>query len=70
MPAIGPRCHELRINDPAGTCRIMYRIDRDAVIILDVFIKKTRQTPGAVIDACARRLRDYDRLTGAEEMER
>ena len=70
MPAIGPRCHELRINDPAGTFRIMYRADSDAVIILDVFIKKARQTPTSVIEACTRRLRDYDRLTGAEEMER
>lgn len=70
MSAIGPRCHELRINDPAGTFRIMYRTDSDAIIILDVFMKKTRQTPRSVIDACARRLRDYDRLTGAEEMER
>ena len=48
----------------------MYRADSDAVIILDVFIKKTRQTPTSVIEACTRRLRDYDRLTGAEEMER
>lgn len=62
MPAIGPRCHELRINDPAGAFRIMYRADPDAVIILEVFSKKTKQTPRSVIDACKRRLRDYDWL--------
>ena len=64
MPAIGPRCHELRINDAAATFRIMYRADPDAVVILEVFSKKTPRTPGYVIDACKRRLREYDRLTG------
>lgn len=64
MPTIGPRCHELRINDVAGTFRILYRADPDAVVILEVFSKKTKQTPRSVIDACKRRLRDYDRLAG------
>jgi phage-related protein len=67
MPMIGPRCHELRINDAATTFRIMYRLDPDAVIILEVFSKQTRQTPTSVIEACQRRLRDYDRLVRAEE---
>ena len=40
------------------------------MIILEVFSKKTKQTPTSVIEACTRRLRDYDRLIGAEEMER
>ena len=66
MPAIGSRCHELRINDAAATFRIMYRADPDAVVILEVFSKKTTRTPGPVIDACKRRLREYDRLTGEE----
>ena len=64
MPAIGPRCHELRINDSAATFRIMYRADPDAVVILEVFSKKTQQTPRTVIKACKCRLREYDRLTG------
>jgi phage-related protein len=70
MPAIGPRCHELRINDVAGTFRILYRADPDAVVILEVFRKKTKQTPRSVIDACKRRLRDYDRLAGDKETAR
>ncbi len=70
MPAIGPRCHELRINDAAATFRIMYRADPDAVVILEVFNKKTRQTPKTVIEACKLRLRDYDRLTGKREGEK
>lgn len=60
MPVIGPRCHELRIQDQAGTWRLMYRIDPDAVVIADVFAKKTAATPRAVIAVCKRRLRDYD----------
>jgi phage-related protein len=62
MPAIGPRCHELRINDGASTFRIMYRADTDAVVILDVLKKKTEQTPQSVIETCRHRLRTYDQL--------
>jgi phage-related protein len=65
MPAVGPRCHELRINDQAGTFRIVYRTDPDAIVVLEVFGKKTPQTPGTVIEACKRRLREYDRLVSA-----
>lgn len=64
MPAVGPRCHELRINDQAGTFRIMYRADPDAIVVLEVFGKKTPQTPRTVIEACKRRAREYDRLVG------
>jgi phage-related protein len=60
MPRIGPRCHELRIVDQGVTWRIVYRADPDAVILLEVFSKKQQQTPQAVIDACRRRLREYD----------
>jgi phage-related protein len=60
MPSIGSRCHELRINDERADWRIIYRIDSDAIVILAVFSKKSRTTPKAVIDACKKRLRDYD----------
>ena len=60
MSAIGARCHELRIIDSNKVWRIIYRIDRDAVVIVGVFEKKTQKTPKRVIDACKRRLRDYD----------
>lgn len=60
MPTIGPRCHELRINDADQTWRIVYRIDRDAIVIADVFSKKTRQTPDTVIKTCQKRLKEYD----------
>ena len=60
MPAIGPRCHELRVVDQQVTWRIVYRVDPDAIVIAEVFAKKTNQTPSAVIGACQRRLREYD----------
>jgi phage-related protein len=60
MPVLGVRCHELRIQDAGITWRLIYRTDPDAVVILDVFAKKTRTTPRDVIDRCKRRLRDYD----------
>lgn len=41
----------------------MYRVDDDAVLVADVFAKKTQATPKSVIAACKRRLRDYDAIT-------
>jgi len=60
MPSIGPRCHELRINDATASWRIIYRLETDAIVILEVFSKKSRQTPRSVIDACKRRIKEYD----------
>jgi phage-related protein len=60
MPSIGSRCHELRINDMRATWRVVYRIDPDAIIILEVFSKKSRETPKAVIEEGKKRLKDYD----------
>ena len=60
MPTIGPRCHELRVPDAQVTWRIIYRLDPDAVVLADVFAKKTQATPKQVITACQRRLRQYD----------
>ena len=60
MPTIGPRCHELRINDERVTWRIIYRLDADAIVIAEVFSKQTTATPAGVIEAAQRRLREYD----------
>ena len=60
MPSFGSRCHELRINDENKTWRIVYRIDDDAIIILDVFDKKSQKTPKEVVDNCKRRIQLYD----------
>jgi phage-related protein len=63
MPTIGKQCHELRINDQDKTWRVIYRIDEDAIIILEVFAKKTNATAQKVIDVCKERLRRYDDAT-------
>ena len=60
MPAIGPRCHELRITDASVKWRIVYRVDEDAIVIAEVFRKKTRTTPKNVLEICRDRLRRYD----------
>ena len=60
MPTIGARCHELRVVDAEATWRIVYRVDPDAILIAEVFAKKSAKTPAAVLDACRRRLKEYD----------
>jgi phage-related protein len=64
MSEIGPRCHELRVKDSGAEWRIVYRADPDAVLVLDVFTKKTRETPASVLQNCRRRLRNYDAKAG------
>ncbi|HEV2844707.1 MAG TPA: type II toxin-antitoxin system RelE/ParE family toxin [Thermoanaerobaculia bacterium] len=60
MPCIGPRCHELRISDGPIDWRVFYRIDPDAVLVVEVLKKQTQATPKTVIDQCKRRLAEYD----------
>lgn len=60
LPNVGPSCGALRVRDAGHNWRIMYRIDSDAVLILEVYAKKTRTIPKAVIDQCKKRLKDYD----------
>jgi len=60
MPIIGVHCHELRIRDVDNNWRIIYRIDDDAILIVEVFNKTTRATPENVIENCKKRLSKYD----------
>lgn len=60
MPVIGADCHELRITDAGANWRVIYRIDPDAVVLLEVFSKKDRKTPLAVVKVCRKRLKEYD----------
>jgi len=60
MPSVGPRCHEIRIVDENRQWRVVYRIDADAVLVLDVFPKTTRKTPDRVIATCKERCKAYD----------
>ena len=59
MPSIGPGCHELRVVDESQNWRIVYFLAEDAVVVLEVFAKKTGKTPARVIETCRRRLRAY-----------
>lgn len=60
MPTIGARCRELRVNDGDQSWRVVCRVDSDAIVIVEMFSKKTRTTPKSVIDTCKGRLRRYD----------
>jgi phage-related protein len=64
MPSVGPRCHELRIRDRGHAWRIVYRLDEDGVVIVEVFEKKSRRTPSVVLGICRERLRRYDAISG------
>lgn len=59
MPGIGKACHELRIRDANKIWRIVYHVDTEAIVILEVFAKTTQQTPKSVIDTCKARLKLY-----------
>jgi len=61
MPSIGAHCHELRIRDAQKNWRIIYRIDEDAILILEVFYKTIRTTPTGIIDTCQKRLNKYEK---------
>jgi phage-related protein len=67
MPSLGRRCHELRILDDSGAWRIIYRLDADAVVIVDVFSKKSPQTPKNVVASVKQRLQAYDRISGGKD---
>ena len=63
MPVIGRKCHELRIPDETKPWRVVYHLADDAVVILEVFEKRTRKTPPAVIATCQQRLNRYRAVT-------
>ena len=66
MPVLGARCGELRVLDAALVWRILYRLDPDAVVIVDVFAKKTEATPATILATGRQRLRQYDQITRSE----
>ena len=60
LPSVGARCGALRIRDGGHNWRIVYRLDSDAILILEVYAKKTRKIPVEIIDRCQARMRRYD----------
>lgn len=65
LPGIGTRCHELRVRDKDKNWRLIYRVDEDRILIVEVFDKTTPQIPDAVMDICRKRLGEYDRAKSA-----
>lgn len=65
MPEVGPRIHELRVKDRESNLnwRILYRIDSDAIFVIEWFAKKSQKTPKAVIANCRSRVERYDRAS-------
>src|SRR5207302_1264902 len=47
MPRVGSGCHELRVGDFEINVewRVMYYVDENAVVVLEVWKKGSRQTP-------------------------
>ena len=69
MPAIGAQCHELRITGKNQTWRIVYHF-MQAVVILDVFSKKTATKPAETLAVCRKRLFMYLRVASDKERDR
>jgi phage-related protein len=69
MPSIGSGCHELRVDDVEmrKTWRIIYKIKEDAIVIGEVFEKKTQKTPQNIIEVSKRRFRLYDLAVGDKD---
>lgn len=67
MPEIEGRCHELRVKDGSHDWRVVYAVERDAILILEVFGKDSKKTSKQVKDVCRKRVREYRRLMREEE---
>jgi phage-related protein len=65
LPSLGPRCGALRVRDAVHSWRIVYRIDNDVVLVVEVYAKKTRKIPKEVIARCQQRLKEYDEIVRA-----
>ena len=70
LPDVGRRCGALRIRDAEHNWRIMYRIDADAILVVEVYPKKTRKIPDEVISRCQQRLKQYDAVVRAAKKKR
>lgn len=69
LPEIGPGCGALRVRDAGQNWRIMYCIHSDAILVLDVYAKKTRRIPDQVFERCRSRLQRFEDAAGHEDGE-
>ncbi len=63
--SIGKDCYELIFRDSNSSWRIIYRIDPDLILLLDMFQKTTQKTPKVVIKRCRGRLLTFDESPGS-----
>lgn len=63
MPVIGKHVHELRVDDHEEDAhwRVIYRIDKDAIIVVSWYDKNTQKMPLRERDLAQKRLREYDK---------
>ena len=62
-------CHELRITDKKTEWRIVYAIESDCIVILDIFEKKTEKTPKNIIAKCKERIVAFRKISRETENE-
>ena len=67
MSGIGTACHELRIVDGHVNWRIMYHVAPQAIVILDVFAKKTAATPVRILAECRKRLAAFQQAVSGKK---
>lgn len=60
LPDVGQGCGALRVRDAEHNWRIICRIYADAVLILEVYSKKTPKIPDEVIRRCKQRIKRYE----------
>lgn len=67
IPGIGRGCHELRLDDERKSWRLVYAVESEAIVILDVFEKRTQKMPKHVLDSCKERLARFRRAIREDE---
>jgi len=55
---------ERRVEDERKSWRLVYAVEPDAIVVLEVFEKRTQKTPKHVIDSCSDRLTRYRAMLG------
>jgi phage-related protein len=70
LPIVGPRCGAIRVRDGEHHWRIMFRVDADAIVIAEVYSKKTNKIPDEVIVRCKQRLARYDQAVKKQNLNR
>ena len=60
LPSVGPRCHEIRARDAEHVWRIIYRIDKDAILVAGIFAKKGKSMQQRELATSKARLILYD----------